>query len=91
MYFAAREGGFPGVTRLWSMRETGRLFIHSWNEVELARASALMSAYSDTPMDFADASIVAAAETLDVTQVFTLDRHFFAYVINNKSYFTVIP
>ena len=40
----------------------------------LARALELMQKYADHPMDFADASIVTAAEVLGVTSVFTLDR-----------------
>ena len=39
----------------------------------------LMARYEDAPMDLADASLVAAAEALSLTRVFTLDRHFYAY------------
>jgi len=38
----------------------------------------LMDRYSDHPMDLADASLVAAAEALRSTTVFTLDRGDFA-------------
>lgn len=38
------------------------------------RALDLMEQYEDRPMDFADASLVAAAESLRVTTIFTLDR-----------------
>ena len=37
-----------------------------------------MSRYADHPMDLADASLVAAAETLGIRRVFTLDRDDFA-------------
>jgi predicted nucleic acid-binding protein len=37
-----------------------------------------MVQYRDQPMDFADASLVVAAETLRIRKVFTLDRHDFA-------------
>jgi hypothetical protein len=37
-----------------------------------------MEEYSDHPMDLADASLVAAAEALRVTRVFTLDRSDFS-------------
>lgn len=43
----------------------------------LIRALDLMDRHADRPMDFADASLVAAAESLRTTQVFTLDRHDF--------------
>lgn len=42
-------------------------------------------------MDFADASLVVAAEVLNITRILTLDRHFFAYRINGKTPFEVFP
>jgi predicted nucleic acid-binding protein len=44
----------------------------------LERALQLMERYSDRPMDLADGSLVAAAEALRSTTVFTLDRNDFA-------------
>jgi predicted nucleic acid-binding protein len=38
-----------------------------------------MATYRDTPMDYADASLIAAAQTLRDPRIFTLDRHFHAY------------
>jgi predicted nucleic acid-binding protein len=37
----------------------------------------LMEKYHDTPMDLADASVVAVAESLTLRRVFTLDRDFY--------------
>ncbi len=36
-----------------------------------------MEQYADHPMDLADASLIAAAEALATTRVFTIDRHDF--------------
>jgi predicted nucleic acid-binding protein len=44
------------------------------DSASLVRAFELMQKYADHPMDFADASIVTAAEVLRTTSVFTLDR-----------------
>jgi predicted nucleic acid-binding protein len=44
---------------------------------ELAEAVALMERYADTPMDFADATLVLLAEALRVSDVLTLDRRGF--------------
>jgi uncharacterized protein len=41
-------------------------------------AAALMELYADTPMDFADATLVLLAEALDIRDVFTLDRRGFS-------------
>ncbi len=39
----------------------------------------------------ADGSLVAAAENLSVTRVFTLDSHFYNYRINGTESFDVVP
>lgn len=50
-----------------------------------------MDQYRDTPMDLADASLVAAAETLGLKRVFTLDRHFYAYRLLDGTALEVLP
>ncbi|MCX6381292.1 MAG: hypothetical protein NT023_17760 [Armatimonadetes bacterium] len=51
----------------------------------------LMAQYQDTHTDLADASLVAAAETLRTRRIFTLDSHFFAYRLANGDAFEVTP
>jgi hypothetical protein len=51
----------------------------------------LMERYSDTPMDLADASLVAAAETLGLRRIFTLDSDFHFYRIGGSAPFEVVP
>ncbi len=45
---------------------------------ELLEAVALMEKFADTPMDFADATLVLLAEALNVHQILTLDRRGFS-------------
>lgn len=45
---------------------------------ELREAVTLMERYADTPMDFADATLVLLAEALDVDEILTLDRRGFS-------------
>jgi hypothetical protein len=45
---------------------------------ELDAAAALMEKYADTPMDFADATLVLLAEALGHNEVLTLDRRGFS-------------
>ena len=40
----------------------------------LNRAAALMEQYADIPMDFADATLVAAAEKFQISAIVTLDE-----------------
>jgi uncharacterized protein len=45
---------------------------------ELIEAAELMGKYRDTPMDFADATLVLLAEALSVGEILTLDRRGFS-------------
>lgn len=45
---------------------------------EIREAVALMETYADTPMDFADATLVLLGEGLNVDRIFTLDRRGFS-------------
>ena len=44
----------------------------------LRAASALMKKYRDTPMDFADATVVLLGEELGLIDILTLDRRGFS-------------
>lgn len=58
----------------------------------LHRVFTLMKRYKDIPMDFADATLVALAEELEVDTVFTLDRRGFStYRVRDKTPFTILP
>lgn len=60
----------------------GGAAIHNPDEAEITRAFELMETYGDQKMDFADASVIAAAETLRTRKIFTLDgRDFTVYRI----------
>ncbi|MGB0562412.1 MAG: type II toxin-antitoxin system VapC family toxin [Spirulinaceae cyanobacterium] len=85
MYFLADLRGWSGQQILWQLWETEALNIHHPDHHECQRMKTLMQKYQDTPMDLADASLVAAAETLKLKQIFTLDSDFYVYRINDKS------
>ena len=51
----------------------------------------MMGKYKDLPMDFADASVVAAAERLGTRRVFTLDRDFYVYRFADSTAVEVVP
>ena len=58
---------------------------------ELTAAVALMEKYSDTPMDFADATLVLLAEALEIRDVLTLDRRGFAtYRTRSRRSFRIV-
>jgi hypothetical protein len=58
----------------------------------LLRAAVLMEKYKDTPMDFADATLVCLAEETGIKDIFTLDiRGFSAYRFREKMGFVLFP
>lgn len=76
---------------VWQYIINGTLRVHSLSEAEITRMQALMEKYKDTPMDFADASLVAAAETLGLRRMFTLDSDFYVYRLADGKAFEVVP
>lgn len=55
-------------------------------------AASLMARYSDTPMDFADATLVQLADALGVTDILTLDRRGFStYRTAKGKAFRLVP
>ena len=77
--------------RLWRYVETDVLSIHAPSVGEVERMFALMDEYRDTPMDLADASLVAAAESLGISRIFTLDHHFRIYRLRGTQALEVVP
>ena len=58
----------------------------------LKRCALLMSKYSDVPMDFADATLVAVDEALGIRDVMTLDRKGFSvYRYASRGSFRLFP
>jgi predicted nucleic acid-binding protein len=66
-----------GSDRLREFIEGGGLAVWCFEPATLTRAFELMERYADHPMDLADASLVAAAESLSTRRVFTIDRNDF--------------
>ncbi len=66
-----------GSNRLREFVLEGGLSVWFLDRVALVRAFELMELYSDHPMDLADASLVAAAESIGTRKVFTVDRNDF--------------
>ncbi len=91
MDLAHRSGGWPLQNLLWRFVSEKALNLYDLGPVEIERMRVLMQQYRDTPMDLADASLVAVAEQLDQTRVFTLDQHFRVYRLKGTKSFDIIP
>ena len=71
--------------------EGGAVIVPS-TPASLKRVRALLAKYVDLPMDFADATLVALAEELNSTLVFTTDRKdFTVYRVKDRKPFRIVP
>jgi predicted nucleic acid-binding protein len=69
----------------------GALLVPS-STTSLQRVRELLDKYADLPMDYADATLVALAEELDCTSVFTTDRtDFSVYRVKSRRPFRIVP
>jgi uncharacterized protein len=91
MYLLGRYGGWLAQQELWSYITNQILVLHFNGQEEQARMEVLMEQYRDIPMDLADASLVATAETLNQKKIFTLDRDFQIYRFRGNQPFDVVP
>ncbi len=91
MYLLGSAGGWHAQQALWKLVVRGDLQLIDLDETLRQRIQALMAKYQNVPMDLADASLVAVAETIDVKRIFTLDSDFHIYRIKGRQAFETIP
>ena len=84
-----------GAENLRKFLMAGAIELYHLTHNGLRSALALMEKYMDHPMDFADASLVIAAEELDLDEIFTLDvGDFSTYRVRKKgrrTSFRILP
>jgi predicted nucleic acid-binding protein len=77
---------------LWLFTQRGGVEISPLEKDFLGRCRELMRQYRDLPMDLADATLVALADILGISKIFTLDhKDFSIYRFKHKRRFTLIP
>src|SRR5688572_11419161 len=70
---------------------SGAVELAEFGATLVSKAQSLMAKYADLPMDFADATLVVLAESLDTTTIFTLDRRDFGVYRTGRRKFRLIP
>lgn len=78
------------MAQLWQLWLDGKLILHDLTSAELQRMIVLMHQYRDTPMDLADASLIALAESLSIQDIFSIDSDFYIYRLDNGSVLNII-
>ncbi|MBP0020438.1 MAG: PIN domain-containing protein [Cyanobacteria bacterium SBLK] len=91
MYFLLELRGWSGQNVLWELCDRKALYLHDLSESERQRMKVLMGKYKDVPMDLADASLVATAESQNIKRIFTLDSDFYIYRLYDRDAFKVTP
>lgn len=91
MCMTATNGGANAQEGLLRQVESGFLNLIDLRIGDALRACTLMRQYADSPMDFADASLVVTAESLGISRILTFDKHFYAYRIYGQTSFDVLP
>jgi predicted nucleic acid-binding protein len=91
MYLLGEVGGFHYQSGLWQLWQAGRLALHDLEPIEVDQVVRLMQKYADTPMDLADASLIAVADSRGLRRVFTVDGHFRFYRLSDGSMLEVVP
>jgi uncharacterized protein len=91
MYLLGKATGHEGQESLWMLLAGGDLHLRDAAHDEITRMNQLMMQYRDTPMDLADASLVAAAEAAGLRDIFSFDGHFRIYLLRDGSFLNVIP
>lgn len=91
MYLLGRVGGYRYQRNLWLLQASKKLRVHNFSASEIERMKDLMQQYRDTPMDIADASLVAVSESLNIREIFTFDHHFYIYRLIDGDVLEVCP
>lgn len=90
-YLLFRIGGWQMQRKLWDFIIKGLIKFHLPDQHEELRIICIMERYRDRPADLADASLVAAAETLGDSQILTQDHDFYIYRYKDNEDFEVLP
>lgn len=80
------------MQRLWAFVLSGALKVKTVGDSDLLELRSLMTKYKDRPMDFADATLVHAANCESLSVVLTIDHDDFeTYRLKGNKKFTIRP
>jgi len=79
-YLVATRLGAEAEVRFLGDLASGAFVVESVNAGDWLRIAELVLRYRDLPLGTVDASVVAAAERLDITAIATVDRRHFSVV-----------
>ncbi|MFD4442692.1 type II toxin-antitoxin system VapC family toxin [Nocardia sp. NPDC058519] len=91
-YFLETRVGPSAEARFLESVAAGEIELVGLTDVDLARMAELVRQYADFPLGAVDASVIAVAERLGVTEIATLDRrHFHAVRTRHRDPVRLLP
>jgi hypothetical protein len=91
-YLIASRLGHQAMRRFVSSVTPETIQVKSVTTEDLVRVYQILEQYADNQLDFTDAAIVAIAERLNITRVYTLDRRDFSIIRpSHCDYFELLP
>ncbi len=90
IYLLGEEGGYRYQERLWQLRHEGTLSLLELTSAEGDLMDAFMEQYQNVPMDVADASLVAIAESRGLRRLFTVDSDYYIYRLSDGSMLEIV-
>jgi predicted nucleic acid-binding protein len=90
-YLLGTRIGVDAEVRFIGDLANGNLIPEPVAPADWLRIAELVAMYRDLPLGTVDASVVAAAERLDVTEIATLDRRHFNVIRPSSGAFALLP
>jgi predicted nucleic acid-binding protein len=91
-YLIASRLGHQAMCRFVASMTPGTVQVESVTVEDLVRVHEILKQYANNQLDFTDAAIVAIAERLNITRVYTLDRRDFSIIRpSHCDYFELFP
>ncbi|NJR63943.1 MAG: PIN domain-containing protein, partial [Cyanobacteria bacterium CRU_2_1] len=91
-YLIASRLGHQAMCRFISSMTPDTVQVECLTTEDLVRVHGILEQYADSQLDFTDAAIVAIAERLNITRVYTLDRRDFSIIRPmHCDYFELLP
>jgi len=91
-YLVASRLGHQAMRRFVSSLTLRTVQIESVTAKDLVRVHEILEQYADSKLDFTDAAIVAIAERMTITRVYTLDSRDFSMIRpSHCDYFELLP
>ena len=90
--FHLTQRNLRDIAAVWTLLRSGAIQMSPITSQELRQIQALMEAYADRPMDFADATLVHLAARESLSLILTVDHDDFeTYRIGGRKRFSILP